>query len=114
MKINTLGLWIAIVVLFLIMVMDGFWIARPRFVVVDMARVIQRPSEMLSQSNLSEKIQQKIMQRYAQLLPKVIAEYGQAQGVTIISGKVLVSQSTHDISNRIIEETLSRLKHDAM
>ena len=110
MKINAIGQWVTITVLLLTVVIGGFLLAQPRLVVVDMARVIQRPSEMLSRSKISDKAQQKIMQRYATLLPKVIAAYGKAHGVTVVSGNVLVSQSHNDISNIIIEQTLARLK----
>ena len=106
--------WIAIAVLSLIVVIGGFLHSQPRLVIVDMTHVIQHPSEMLSHSKLSEKTQQKIMERYAVLLPGVIAEYGATHHVTVVSGKVLVSQSLNDISNIIIEQTLSRLKHDAI
>ncbi len=94
--------------------LSGFCLlsSKQQLVVVDMAHVIQRPSEMLSHSNLSDKAQQKIMQRYAALLPQVIAEFGAEKQVTVLSGKVLVSQSHNDISNIIIERTLSRLKHE--
>jgi len=111
MKINAIEQWVVIAVLSLTVVIGGFLLSQPRLVVVDMARVIQRPSEMLSRSKISDKAQQKIMQRYAILLPKVIAAYGKAHGVTVVSGNVLVSQSHNDISNIIIEQTLSRLKH---
>lgn len=114
MKINTTGLLIAIAMLSLFVVIGAFWMARPRLVVIDMERVVQRPSEMLSRSKLSEKAQQKIMQRYAALLPKIIADFGELHSVTVVSGKVLVSQSNNDISNIIIEQTLSRLKHDGI
>ncbi|OGV48404.1 MAG: hypothetical protein A3F46_01120 [Legionellales bacterium RIFCSPHIGHO2_12_FULL_42_9] len=114
MKINGKQQWITIAVLFFIVLLGELCLFQPRLVVVDMARVVQRPSEMLSRSNLSEKAQQKIMQRYAAALPKVISEYGEAHGVTVLSCKVLVSQSHNDISNIIIEQTLSRLKHDAI
>src|SRR3990167_7913422 len=111
MKINGKQQWITIAVLFFIVLLGELCLFQPRLVVVDMARVVQRPSEMLSRSKISDKAQQKIMQRYAILLPKVIAAYGKAHGVTVVSGNVLVSQSHNDISNIIIEQTLSRLKH---
>ncbi len=111
MKINATGQWMVIAVSSLTVVIGGFLLSQPRLVVVDMVRVIQRPSEMLSRSKINERAQQKIMQRYAALLPMVIAEYGKVHGVTVLSGNVLVSQSHNDISNIIIEQTLSRLKH---
>ena len=110
MKHSAKQQWITIAVLFLIVLLGELCLFQPRLVVVDMERVIQRPSEMLSRSKISEKAQQKIMQRYASLLPKVISEYGEAHGVTVLSCKVLVSQSHSDISNIIIEQTLARLK----
>ena len=110
MKNSAKQQWITIAVLFLIVLLGEFCLFQPRLVVVDMERVIQRPSEMLSRSKISEKAQQKIMQRYAAVLPKVISEYGEAHGVTVLSCKVLVSQSHNDISNIIIEQTLARLK----
>lgn len=114
MKINAIWRWMVFAVLSLTVVIGGFLLSQPRLVVVDMARVIQRPSEMLSRSKINEKAQQKIMQRYAALLPKVIADFGAAHRVTVMSGKVLVSQSHNDISQIIIEQTLSRLKHDGI
>lgn len=106
MTINAIGLWMVIALLSLTV------LYQPRLVAVDMVYVIQRPSEMLSRSTMGKKAQQNLMQRYAALLPKVIADYGKRHRVTIVSGKILVSQSNNDISNIIIEQTLSRLKHD--
>lgn len=87
---------------------------QPRFVVIDMTRAIQEPANRLSHSKLSKSRQEKIMQRYAVLLPKVIKDYGQSNNKTVFSATVLSGQNKGlDITNEIINKTLMRLKHEA-
>lgn len=81
-----------------------------QLVVIDMKRAIEQPALLLTHSKLSEAEQSALMQRYSRLLPKVIQSYGQSQHVLVLSSPVIVSQKNLDITDRMIEATLSRLK----
>ncbi|KTD66210.1 putative TrbI protein [Legionella santicrucis] len=86
--------------------------SRPSLVVIDMTRAIQKPSMMLARSKLTEQEQLKIMSRFSALIPKVIKAYGASHRVTVISAPVLVSQNTQDVTDEIVEQTISRMKHE--
>ena len=105
---------IAIALIAMLSIASFVYLYPPRLVVIDMARAIQEPASRLSHSKLTPSRQTKIMQRYAVLLPKVIASYGASHHVTVISATVLASQSKgFDITPDIINETIARLKHEA-
>ena len=102
------------VVAAVIMLVAGFiWMNQPRLVVVDMVRAIQVPSAMLARSSMNETAQAKVIARFSLLLPQVIKAYGEAHHVTVLGAHVLVSQGVVDITNIIIQQTLTRLKSDA-
>ena len=105
---------IAIALVGILSIVRFVYLYPPRLVVIDMARAIQEPASRLSHSKLTASRQVKIMQRYAVLLPQVIASYGASHHLTIISATVLASQSKgFDITHDIINETIARLKHEA-
>jgi conjugal transfer pilin signal peptidase TrbI len=81
-------------------------------VVVDMTRAIQKPSVMLTRTKLTSDAQLKIMERFSRVLPNVIKEYGQTHRVTIISATVLASHNTLDVTDEVVDLTISRMKHE--
>ena len=89
------------------------WMNQPRLVVVDMVRAIQVPSAMLARSSMPDAKQAEVITRFATKLPEVIKAYGLAHHVTVVGAHVLVSQGVVDITNTIIQQTLTRLKADA-
>ncbi|HAU4159299.1 TPA: TrbI F-type domain-containing protein [Legionella anisa] len=86
--------------------------SRPSLVVIDMTRAIQKPSLMLARSKLTEQEQLKIMSRFSALIPEVIKDYGASHQVTVISAPVLFGQNTQDVTDEIVEQTISRMKHE--
>lgn len=82
-------------------------------VVMDLKRAILQPTRLLSQSKINESQQKDILQRYAQRLPNVIAEYGKQHHVTILSSPVLVDGGGVDITSIIMKQTLERVNHAA-
>ena len=93
----------------------GYLLIHPQssLVVLDMQRAIQEPAERLAHSTLSETMQQKAIKRYTDVLPEVIRKYATAHHATIISAQVLSSHNHTDITQAIILQTLSRIKHEA-
>lgn len=81
-------------------------------VVVDMTRAIQKPSVMLARTKLTSDAQLKIMERFSKVLPNVIKEYGQTHRVTIISAPVLASLNTLDVTDEVVDLTITRMKHE--
>ena len=104
---------IAVVVAVILLIAGAIWMSQPRLVLVDMVRAIQVPSAMLARSTMNDAAQAKAITRFATLLPQVIKAYGEAHHVTVVGAHVLVSQGVVDITNTIIQQTLTRLKSDA-
>ncbi|MCW8400501.1 type-F conjugative transfer system protein TrbI [Legionella sp. PATHC038] len=102
----------ALAVLGLLLCLLAFAHKHSSLVVIDMTRVIQKPSMMLARSKLTEQEQLKIMRRFSALLPEVIKAYGVSHQVTVISSPVLFSQNTQDATDEIVAQTISRMKHE--
>ena len=97
----------------LMMLIAGFlWMSQPRLVVVDMMRAIHVPAQMLARSRMPDDKQAKLMARYSTLLPEVMKAYGQTHHVTVMGATVFFSQRHADITNIVIQQTLTRLKSD--
>lgn len=110
----SMTLWIlptGIFVLFALVLMG--WQKPTPLRVVDMTRTIQTPSIMLAHSKLTPDAQAKIMSRFSLLLPKVIKEYGQRHRVTIVNATILASTNNIDVTNEVVELTITRMKNDA-
>ncbi|KTC87654.1 TrbI F-type domain-containing protein [Legionella drozanskii] len=82
-------------------------------VVVDLTRAIQKPSLMLAHSKLSKDAQSKLMKQFSALLPQVIKAYGQTHRVTVMSATVLASNNSLDVTDKVVAETITRMKHEA-
>ena len=81
-------------------------------VVVDMTRAIQKPSVILAHSKLTSETQLKIMERFSKMLPHIIKEYAKTHRVTVISASVLASHNTLDVTDEVVDMTITRMKHD--
>ena len=103
---GSLGLILVLVCVFLV------WHNKSSLVVVDMTRAIQKPSMMLARSKLTTEAQLKIMRRFSALLPEVIKAYGESHRVTVVSATVLAHYNTDDITDRVVEQTITRMKHE--
>ncbi len=76
--------------------------------VVDMQRLLNQPAVLLSQSNLSEQEQKKILKQYSSLLPQVLSQYGASHHVTLITATVILS-GRFDVTDEVIAATLDQL-----
>lgn len=76
--------------------------------VVDMQRLLNQPAVLLSQSNLSEQEQKKILKQYSSLLPQVLSQYGASHHVTLITATV-ISSGRFDVTDEVIAATLDQL-----
>lgn len=85
-----------------------------KMVVIDMAKVLERPALLLSRTNLSQKKQAEFMKNYAKNLPFVIKTYGEKYQLTIISGTVLsnYNDNDNDITPIIVKEAIKRVKNE--
>lgn len=75
--------------------------------VVDMQRLLNQPAVLLSQSNLSEQEQKKILKQYSSLLPQVLSQYGASHHVTLITATV-ISSGRFDVTDEVIAATLDQ------
>ncbi|HAU0311411.1 TPA: type-F conjugative transfer system protein TrbI [Legionella pneumophila] len=94
-----------------LLVIFGIWIIKtpPKFAVVDMQRLLNQPAALMSQSKLSQDEQKAVLQRYAEILPKVLTHYGQSHGLTLISATVITTGAA-DVTDEIIGLTLDKLR----
>ncbi|WP_058533788.1 type-F conjugative transfer system protein TrbI [Legionella saoudiensis] len=76
--------------------------------VVDMQRLLNQPAVLLSQSNLSEQEQKKVLKQYSSLLPQVLSQYGASHHVTLITATV-ISSGRFDVTDEVIAATLEQL-----
>ncbi len=76
--------------------------------VVDMQRLLNQPAVLLSQSNLSEQEQKKVLKQYSSLLPQVLSQYGASNHVTLITATV-ISSGRFDVTDEVIAATLEQL-----
>lgn len=76
--------------------------------VVDMQRLLNQPAVLLSQSNLSEQEQKKVLKQYSSLLPQTLSQYGASHHVTLITATVL-SSGRFDVTDEVITATLEQL-----
>ncbi|HEM6962641.1 TPA: TrbI F-type domain-containing protein [Legionella pneumophila] len=81
----------------------------PKFAVVDMQRLLNQPAVLMSQSKLSQDEQKAVLQRYAEILPKVLIHYGQSHQLTLISATVITTGAA-DVTDEIIDLTLDKLR----
>jgi len=81
----------------------------PNFAVVDMQRLLNQPAVLMSQSKLSQDEQKAVLQRYAEILPKVLIHYGQSHQLTLISATVITTGAA-DVTDEIIDLTLDKLR----
>lgn len=92
----------------------ALWSQTPKLVVMDMKRAIEQPALMLSHSKMPENEQVVLMQRYSRLLPEVIKGYGATHHVTVVAAPIMTTYGDTDITNKMIELTLTRLKSERL
>lgn len=76
--------------------------------VVDMQRLLNQPAVLLSQSNLSEQEQKKVLKQFSSLLPQILSQYGASHHVTLITATV-ISSGRFDVTDEVIAATLEQL-----